>query len=281
MIMKARKILVLGATGKTGRKVAERLVKKGHEVRMGSRSASPAFDWENSDTWPGAVEGMDTVYIAFQPDLALPGAKEAIRGFSQLAVDAGVQKLVILSGRGEKEAQECEEIVIHSGVDWAVIRCDWFNQNFSESFLLEPILAGHLTLPRAEAKIPLIDTDDIADVAVEAITKEEHTNKIHELTGPRLLTFSEVATHVSKATGREIAFQPVTLEQYSAMMEEHNVPKPFIQLVNYLFSELLDGRNAHVTDGVERVLGRKPKDFSEYAREMAASGIWDPVEAKR
>lgn len=279
--MKVRKILVIGATGKTGRKVAERLVKKGHEVRMGSRSASPAFDWENSDTWPATVEGMDTAYITFQPDLALPGAKEAIQGFTQVAVNAGVRKLVILSGRGEKEAQECEEIIIRTGVDWAVIRCDWFNQNFSESFLLDPILAGHLALPRAEAKIPLIDTDDIADVVVEAITKEEHTNKVHELTGPRLLTFSEVASEVSKATGREIVFHPVSLEQYSAMMEEHNVPKPFIQLVNYLFSELLDGRNAQVTDGVERVLGRKPKDFSEYAHETAASGIWDPVEAKQ
>ena len=275
--MKTRKVLVLGATGKTGRKVAERLDKKGHEVRTGSRSASPAFDWEDSSTWSKAVEGMDTVYIAFQPDLALPGAKEAIEGFTHVAVDAGVQKLVILSGRGEKEARECEDIVIHSGVDWAVIRCDWFNQNFSESFLLEPVLAGHLALPRAETKIPFIDTDDIADVAVEAITKEEHTNKVHELTGARLLTFRDVASEISKATGREIAFQSISLEQYTTMMEEHNVPKPFIKLVNYLFSELLDGRNAHITDAVEKVLGRKPKDFSEYARETAAAGIWDPV----
>lgn len=275
--MNAAKVLVLGGKGKTGRKVAERLTKLGHTVRIGSRTENPAFDWEDANTWKAAVEGMDAVYITYQPDLAVPGAKEAIEGFTALAVKAGVQTLVILSGRGEKEAEECEEMVMKAGVEWAVVRADWFNQNFSENFFLDPVLAGHVALPRAEAKIPFIDTDDIADVAVAVLLNQQLQNQVHELTGPRLLTFKDVVAEINQATGREIKFTPIDLDDYVKMMKDHQVPEPLIGLVHHLFTQTLDGRNAHITNGEEQVLGRKPKDFSAYVRETAASGVWNAV----
>lgn len=271
-------ILVIGGTGKTGRKVADRLIQQGITVRIGSRSASPAFDWQDPSTWPKALEGMDKVYITFQPDLAVPGALEAIEGLSKVAKQQGIQKLVLLSGKGEREAELCEQVIIHSGIDYTIIRANWFNQNFSEGFLLDPIKVGHVALPKAEAQVPFVDTDDIADVAVAALTDDQHNGQIYELTGPRTLTFQEVVEEISVATGKAITFTPITLSAYVKMLEEFQVPADYIWLINYLFTEVLGSeQNAEISNDIEKVLGRKPKDFSEYVQETVASGVWNPV----
>ncbi|MDN5204878.1 NmrA family NAD(P)-binding protein [Fulvivirgaceae bacterium BMA10] len=275
--MKNRKILVIGGKGKTGRKVVERLNNRSIDVRIGSRTEEPAFDWENPGTWVGALADIDTVYITYQPDLAVPGALNTIKEFTSVAVANGIKKMVILSGRGEKEAQLCEQVVMNAGVDWTVVRCDWFNQNFSESFFLDPILAGQVALPRAETQIPFIDTDDIADVVVESLLHDKHNGKIHELTGPRLLTFKDVVKEISKAIGRDIRFNSISIDEYVEMLRAIEVPENYIWLINYLFTHVLDGRNATITDGVEKVLGRKAKDFSEYVKETALSGVWNPI----
>lgn len=271
-------ILVIGGTGKTGRKVAERLTQKNQNVRIGSRSGHPAFDWEDPSIWPAALAGMDKIYITFQPDLAVPGALAAIEGLVQVAQESGVQKLVLLSGKGEREAELCEQVVIHSGIDYTIVRATWFNQNFSESFLLDPILAGQVALPQAAAKVPYVDTDDIADVAVEALLNDQHNGQIYELTGPRTWTFPEVVREIATATGREISFTAISLSDYKQMLESFQLPAAYVWLINYLFTEVLGNeQNAIVTHDIEKVLGRKPKDFSEYVREVAAMGIWNPM----
>ncbi|MBF4464235.1 NAD(P)H-binding protein [Flavobacterium sp. LC2016-12] len=274
--MKTTKILVLGANGKTGRRVLERLENNTDvEVRAGSRSAAIPFDWEKPETWQAALQDIDAVYISYQPDLAIPSATTAIQLFSGLATQMGVQKMVLLSGRGEKEAQICEEIVKTNAKKWTIVRASWFNQNFSESFFLEPILAGYVALPRAEALEPFTDADDIADVIVASILDDKHNGQTYELTGPRLLTFKEVIAEIAKATDREIAFQSLTLEEYIQMLREYQVPEDHIWLVNYLFEQVLDGRNSSITSDIEKVLGRKAKDFSAYALETAKTGIWN------
>lgn len=274
--MKDQKILVLGGKGKTGSRVAEKLDKMGHSIRIGSRSENPAFDWENPSTWAAALEGISAVYITFQPDLAVPGALTAIKGFTKQAVQAGVQKMVLLSGKGEREAELCEKVVMAAGVDWTIVRASWFNQNFSESFFLDPILAGHVALPKSEELIPFVDADDIAEVVVEALLNERHNSQVYELTGPRQLTFPEIVKEISVATGRDIAFVPISMEGYTNLLKEFQVPADYIWLINYLFTEILTEANSVVTNDVEKVLGRKPKDFSEYVRETAATGIWNP-----
>ncbi len=132
-------ILVIGGTGKTGRKVVEQLKKRNQNVRIGSRNESPSFEWEDPTSWSKALEGIDKVYIVFYPDLAVPGAFEAIQGLTEAAKKAGVKKAVLLSGKGEKEAERCEQLVANSGLDYTLVRASWFNQNFSESFFLEPV----------------------------------------------------------------------------------------------------------------------------------------------
>lgn len=278
-IMKEQNILVLGGSGKTGRRVAERLANLGYaNVRIGGRSETPAFDWESPETWNAVIAGMDMIYITFQPDLAIPGAADAIRKFTTLANQNGVRKMVLLSGRGEVEAQICEKIVMEAAQEWTIVRASWFNQNFSESIFLEPILSGYVALPRAEALEPFTDVDDIADVVVEALTDDCHNGQIYELTGPRLLTFPQAFEEISKATGRDIKFQPITLEENVEILRQHQVPEAHIWLINYLFTEVLDGRNASVTNDIEKVLGRKAKDFTDFVKETAATGVWNVAE---
>ena len=271
-------ILVIGGTGKTGRKVTNKLTNAGHNVRIASRSSSPSFDWNHPETWARALKGIDKVYISFQPDLAVPGALEAIEQLTKQAKLCHVKKLVLLSGKGEREAELCEQVVIHSGLDYTIVRASWFNQNFSESFFLEPILEGFVALPQADVKVPYVDTDDIADVAVEALLNDKHNGKTYQLTGPRTLTFREVIREIAEATQRDIAFTPIALSAYTNVMKEQGVPADFIWLVEYLFTEVLGNpNNAEITNDIEHVLGRPPKDFSAYVKETLHAGIWHPV----
>jgi uncharacterized protein YbjT (DUF2867 family) len=270
--------LVLGGTGKTGRRVAERLKARGMPTRVGSRSGEPPFDWEDAATWAPALQNVESVYVSYYPDLAIPGAPATVRAFAELAVQNGVRRLVLLSGRGEEEAQSAEqalrEVGEEAGVEWTIVRCAWFMQNFDENYLLEPILAGEVALPSGDVPEPFVDADDIADVAVAALTEDGHAGQLYELTGPRLLTMEEAVGEISRATGREIRFVPVSLEEYEAVLAEADVPPEFLSFLTYLFGEVLDGRNASLTDGVRRALGREPKDFGDYARDAAATGVW-------
>ena len=272
-----RLILVLGATGKTGHRILERLEASGLPTRKGSRSAFPSFDWNNEANWGECLAGVEAAYINYAPDLAIPGAADAIQAFVDRAKQHGVKRLVLLSGRGEEEAQACERIVQDSGVDWTVVRASWFNQNFSEGAFVEMVQAGQLTLPAVDTPEPYVDVDDIADVVVAALTEPGHAGEVYEVTGPRLLTLAEVAAEISRASGRDIAYVPVPHDAFVAGMTESGAPKDVVWLLDYLFSTVLDGRNAYLTDGVQRAIGRPPKDFSDYARAIAATGAWRAV----
>jgi uncharacterized protein YbjT (DUF2867 family) len=243
-------------------------------VRAGSRSGNPPFDWDSKDTWKPAIKGASAAYLTYQPDLMVPGAAAAIGEFAELAASLGVNRLVLLSGRGEEGARRSEEALIQSGVDYTILRCSWFCQNFSENFLVEGILAGQIALPAGNVPEPFIDVDDIADVAEAALTDDKHIGQIYEMTGPRLLTFTEAVAEIAKATGRDIQFIDISASDFIQSMKDQSVPPDIAVLLSELFTEVLDGRNAYLADGVERALGRKPRDFSDYVQAAAATGIW-------
>ncbi|MFC3326033.1 NAD(P)H-binding protein [Mesorhizobium cantuariense] len=267
-------ILILGGTGKTGRRLAERLTAHGTPARIGSRSGSPRFDWEVPATWGPAMQGVSAVYISYYPDIAVPGAAEIVDAFARLAVANGITRLVLLSGRGETEAQRTEEMVKASGADWTILRCAWFSQNFSEGFLVESVAGGEVALPVGNVGEPFVDADDIAEAAFVALTEPGHVGQLYELTGPRLLSFADAVAEIAKAAGRDIRFVRISHEEFTAALAAHELPPEFAWLLNELFTEVLDGRNETLTDGVQRVLGRQPRDFSAYATETAATGIW-------
>ena len=267
--------LVLGGTGKTGRRVVQRLTALDEPVRIGSRSGGLPFDWEDPATWAPALTGVKAAYVSYYPDLAAPGAAEAIGSFAEMAVNSGTRRLVMLSGRGEDEAVACEKALAESGADWTVLRCSWFDQNFSEGYLLGPVLSGHVVLPVPAVGEPFVDADDIADVAAAVLTQAGHTGQAYELTGPRLLTFADAIAEIAAATRRPIGYTAVPAADYAEAMAAEGVPGEVIELLTYLFTTVLDGRNAHLGNGIRQVLGHPARDFADYARDAAATGIWN------
>ena len=267
-------IVVIGGTGKTGRRVTERLQARGVPVRSVSRSTEPSLHWEDRRTWAPALDGAAAAYITFYPDLAVPGSADLIGSLAALAVAGGTRRLVLLSGRGEEEAERAEQALMASGAEATIVRCSWFMQNFDESYFAEPLAAGELALPAGDVREPFVDAEDIADVAVAALTEDGHAGKLYELTGPRMLTFEEAVGEIARATGRPLRYQPIPLEAFEAGLAEQGVPGDLVALLRYLFTEVLDGRNQSLTDGVRRALGREPREFSDYARRAAAAGAW-------
>lgn len=265
--------LIVGANGKTGGRVKAQLAARGIPVRGVSRSTEITFDWNRPETWTAALAGVTRAYVTFQPDLAVDGADEAIAHLANLAREAGLQQMVLLSGRGEPGAQRAEVALQESGVPWTIVRASWFAQNFSEGYLLGSILNGELALPADPVPEPFIDAGDIADIAVAALTDERHVNRLYEVTGPRALTFAEAVAEISRVTGRIIRYHEVSAGDFAASMEGH-APREVVDLLLDLFTVVLDGRNSAVADGVQTALGRPPRDFSDYASEMAASGVW-------
>ena len=271
--------LVLGGTGKTGRRVADRLTARGLPVRIGSRSGVPPFDWEDRSTWAPALDGAGAVYLSYYPDLAVPGAVEAAAAFAELAVRSGVPRIVLLSGRGEPEAERAEEAVRATGAELTILRSTWFMQNFSEDYMLEHVLSGEIRLPAGDVPTPFLDIDDLADVAAAALTDDRHIGRLYELTGPHSLTFADAAAVIAAASGRQVRYVPVTIEEHAAELLGHGVPPEVVELLTYLFGEIVDGRNASTTEGVAQALGRAPRDFAGYASTAAAAGAWNAVPA--
>jgi uncharacterized protein YbjT (DUF2867 family) len=271
--MQDRPILVIGATGKTGRRVAARLEARGLPVRRGARRSPTPFDWDSPETWAPALKGARAAYVTFFPDLAFPGAVEKLESLVETAKDAGVEHIVLLSGRGEHHARLGEDVVRHSGVDFTIVRAAWFAQNFSEGYLRDPILAGMLPMPGGDTREPIIDIDDLADVAAAALTDDRHRGALYEVTGPRLMTFADMARDLSEATGRAIRHIPISFEDFHAGVARSG--GDFVaDVFTAIARETLDGRNANTTDGVMRAIGRPPRDFAEFARTAAASGAW-------
>ncbi len=272
--------LVVGGHGKTGRRVAERLTALGRDVRAVSRSTTPAFDWNDPDTWPAALAGTRAAYVTYQPDIAFPGATDAIASFATVANAHGVERLVLLSGRGEPAAQACEEIVLASGIPTTIVRCSFFAQNFSEHFLRDAVVEGLIAFPAGAARESIVDADDIADVAVRALTEPGHEQRVYELTGPRLLSFTEMASILSDATGREIAYLPTTPDEYAAAAIDAGLPAAEASMLASLFEHIFDGHNESVTQGVADVLGRPATDFTVFAAAAAATGVWSRESAE-
>ena len=272
--MEKSPILIIGKNGKTGARINQRLQALGYATRPVSRSTSPSFDWNNPATWQSAIKGVSAAYVTYQPDLALPHAEATIKKFVRVAGENGLKHIVLLSGRGEEGAQRAEKVLQDSGISWNIVRCSWFCQNFSESFMLEGILAGELVLPAGDTVEPFVDADDIADVVVAALTEPGRRNKLYELTGPRALNFAQCIKEISAALGRPVKYTTVPVDEYINALREQGQPEDLQWLLRELFTVVFDGRNSNVMSGVEEALNRPPTDFKTYVQKTIESGVW-------
>jgi len=272
--MTDEKILIVGANGKTGARVEGRLQAAGIATLGVSRSTNPKFDWADASTWPVILEGVKGAYLTYHPDLSVPEAEGHIREFCNISCEAGLEHLVLLSGRGEEGAARAEHVLRESGLDWNIVQSSWFAQNFSENFLIGGILAGELVVPAGTAPEPFIDIDDIADVVVATFMEPGLHNCLFEVTGPRAMTFAECVNEISAAAGYSVRLVEVPLDAYIQSLRDQDVPEYLVELLRELFTDLFDGRNAYSAKGVREALGRPATDFAEYARKTAASGAW-------
>jgi uncharacterized protein YbjT (DUF2867 family) len=269
-------VVVTGATGRTGGRVARAARAAGLTVRAASRATG--FDWRDRSTWADALRGADAACLAYPTDVGSPEAADAVGRIAREAVALGVRRLVLLSARGEQRALPTEEALRGSGADWTIVQAAWFAQNFSEGPLAEELrLGGGLVFPAAEGvREPFVDVRDIADVVVTALTSgDRYVGREIDVTGPRLLTWGEAIAEISKATGRELTYRPVPARRYREHLTGFGVPPEEADFLVELFEELLDGHNAHLSDGVRGVLGRAPRDFADFAREAAGAGSWE------
>ncbi|MDT0319850.1 NmrA family NAD(P)-binding protein [Streptomyces millisiae] len=270
-------ILVLGGTGKTGRRVARLLP----GARVGSRTGTPPFDWTDRATWDPALAGTRAAYLAYYPDITVPWAAEVLGAFAERAASAGVERLVLLSARGLPAAHPAEQAVREAGTGWTILRASWFCQNFSEEFPVVGVRErDELLLPAAPDTVEaFVDADDIADVAAAALTGDGLDGRTLELTSARALSLAESAAELSKATGREIRYREIPPDAYAThLTTEVGLSPEEAGMLADLFRDVLDGRNATVTDDVPRTLGRPARDFADYAR--ATAPAWRPTASK-
>lgn len=268
--------LITGGTGRVGHRVTRLLHGDGRRVRVASRSGASPFDWSEPSTWDASLDGASAAFICFTPDLGLPGADVTIKDFTDRAVRAGVSRLVLLSGRGEEGARRCEDVVRASGVETVVLRSAWFAQNFSENFLLGPVRRGAFTLPGGDVTEPFVDLDDLAQVAVLALTDPAHAGAVYEITGPEPLSFADVARDLSRATGRDIVYRPGDPGDLVADLVQDGIPAEATAPLAAVFAEILDGRNSVATETLTQLLGRSAGTFADYAHRAAGSGCWTP-----
>ncbi|MEV0387638.1 NAD(P)H-binding protein [Nonomuraea sp. NPDC050643] len=263
-------ILVLGATGSTGRRVAELLRAAGHSVRAASRSGATTFDWGRPDTWAPALSGASALY------LMAPDGTPVDPAFVALAEAQGVGRIVLLSSSGieimgDERLMAAERTVRDSGAAWTILRPSWFAQNFDEGFLQPAITAGEVMLPMGDVGQAFVDAGDIAAVAAAALTEEGHAGRSYEITGPRSLPFGEAVEIIGRAIGREL--------RYLGGDEDYIAAQGFSgQAIAEAktFAALRDLGDQPVSEAVSQVTGRPPKPFETYAREAAAAGAWRP-----
>ncbi len=263
-------ILVLGSTGKTGRRLVARLRAAGEKVRAASRSGEVRFDWSEPTTWAGALEAAEAVY------LIAPDDPDPVAAFVAEAVSSGVRRFVVLSGRGIEHVNEefgegmraAEAAVRASGAEWTILRANNFAQNFDEDLWFDPLRAGRLGLPMGEVGEPFVDVEDVAEVAAAVLTRDGHAGRVYELSGPRALTFAQALSEIATAAGRPIEYETLTPDAYRTELLAHGLPEEVATALNAMFELMRTGRIAEPSDGVHAVLGRPATDFAEYVERV-------------
>lgn len=276
--MSLKPILVLGATGKTGRRVSALLEERGQHVRAVSRNSCPRFDWDHQDTWLPVLEGVGTVYIV-HTGLGTSDAANQIRDFAVQAVYAGVKSAVLVSTPDDgsdfsKAVRDAERHIIDAGLGLTSLRLRWFYQNFTEDFLHPSVLSGEIRVPAGTGKEAFVDARDIAEVAAIALTGDRHAGKLYNVTGPRLMSFADIAKTIAHATDKQLKYVPVTPERYVAEQIALGVPADWAYALSAIYQDIATGKLETITGDVQAILGKPPRDFTEFATEAHRDGLW-------
>ncbi|ONI92542.1 NAD(P)-dependent oxidoreductase [Saccharothrix sp. ALI-22-I] len=277
--MTTKTFLVIGGTGKTGRRVVSQLRARGESVRAASRHGEQRFDWSDESTWDAALDGVHGVYVT-----PLDGSTAAPRFFERAAT-AGVERVVLLSARGvdvpgyygdgDVESMLANETALRaSGPQWTILRPGWFAQNFSEGIFRAGILAGELRQAAGEGAASFVDTGDIAAVGVAAVTEDGHAGEVYELSGPRAVTFEEATAEIGAATGKPVKYVALPPAEFVEELAGQGWSEADAGMWTAGLSPIARGLEAKISDGVRRALGRDATDFSVFVKNAEAENAW-------
>lgn len=270
--------LIIGGTGKTGRRVATVLERRGLPVRPVSRGSKPPFDWNDPSTWENAVAGIQAVYMV-HPGLGFPGASEQVAEFAKIAATAGVTKVVLVSTPDDGSAfsqsmRAAEKGIVEAGLALTSLRLRWFYQNFSEDFLLPSIRAGEIRVPAGAGREAFVDAEDIAEVAVAALCEDRHNGRSYEITGPRLLSFDEVAEEITRFTGQQVRYVPLEPDTFVAEQVDQGVPLDWASMFAGIYQDIAQKKLETLSTDVSEILQKPARDFKDFVIEMNQEGVW-------
>ncbi|MGW7062212.1 NAD(P)H-binding protein [Streptomyces sp. NPDC054904] len=272
--------LVIGATGTTGSRTAAQLIAAGRRVRAASRRATPLpdtepvrFDWYDPDSHGPALAGTDRLYLV--PPVGDPDPAAVMLPFLRQARAAGVRRAVLLSSSaipgGGPAVGEVHQALPGLFAEWAVLRPSWFMQNFTGAHAHADSIRedGVILTAAGRGRVGFVDADDIAAVAVRALTDDRAPNTDLDLTGPRALGHDEIAAVLTDVTGRPVVHRHLT---HDAMVERlaEAIPREFALMLAGMDRAIAEGAEDRTTDTVRRLTGRPPSDFRTVAeRELS------------
>jgi uncharacterized protein YbjT (DUF2867 family) len=275
-------ILLLGGTGKTARRIAPRLRAAGAIVRTAARrDADVRFDWHDPETYDAALAGVDVVYFV-PPALDLSYTPRML-DFLDRAEAAGVTHVTMLSARGVEHAPAEHphraselELARRGSFTHSILRPGWFMQDFDEFIFAPSIVAdGEIAVPAGHGAEAFIHVDDIADVAAATLlAPHDHAGAEYELAGPEALTFAQVAEKIAAASGRPVRYVEPSRDAWIAGLVTAGVPDDYAQMLGLLADNLRASATAAPTPDVERVTGRPPRSFDDYAADPTVVATW-------
>jgi uncharacterized protein YbjT (DUF2867 family) len=279
-------ILILGGTGKTGRRLAAALREAGAPARTAARrGADVAFDWDDAASREAALAGADRVYLV--PPAGRLDHAPLVRAFLDQAAAAGVRHVTALSAFGVNHAPDetplrAMELALAARDDlgWSVVRPTWFMQNLTEGFMQPQIAAGTLALPAGDGAEAFIDAQDIAAVAAATLLDPAaHAGRAYDITGPEALTHTQVVERIAAATGREVRYVDADRAAWVAGATDAGLPADYAEVLAGLFDLIRDGHGSRPTSTVREVTGREPRSLEDFVADAAAAGAWDAAPA--
>lgn len=266
-------ILLIGGTGKVGRRLESALRRRGHRVRIASRRAGDVeFDWAEPETYDRAVAGVEAMFI-IGPGSATDWSP-LLRDLLARAAEAGVHRAVLLSARGVEfhpggAVDRAEHALREGPVPWVILRPSHFAQNFTEAMFVP--VDGMVRAPVGDGAEPFVDVEDVAEVAASLLTDPSFEHEVVEISGPEAVDFSSAVSHLGEAAGRRFAFVDEPPDQHVERLRAAGTPEGYIAWRMAMLGGIRSGDDAYLSDGVRRVLGRPAISFPEWATREAGT----------
>ncbi|MFT4890861.1 MAG: hypothetical protein ACI9YT_001782 [Halobacteriales archaeon] len=278
-----RTILVTAATGTVGQHVVRELGDRDATVRVATRDPDDAdgkldahdeavaFDFEKPETWGEALADVDGVFLVRPP---VVGA-DALGRFVEAASRVGVERVAYLSTLGAEKNpliphHRIEKRIAATDLDYTFLRASFFTQNLLEVHRRGILERDAILVPAGDGTTSFVDARDLGAVAATALTEPGHANRAYDLTGPEALDYHEVAAVFSDVLDREIGYGNPSIREFVSWRRTLGDQWRFVAIMIVLYTTARLGFAGRVTNDVERVLGRSPRDVRAFVEDYAA-----------